>query len=488
MTFQNLPLHPHILKALEKSGYESPTEIQAKAVPKAAKGFDIRACAQPGTGKTAAFLLPTLSRLSVPSKAQGKGPRALILVPTRELALQVASQAQKYSRFMKGIHTVCLVGGVPYPVQKRKLKHPCDILIATPGRLIDLMDQGLVNFSRLEVAILDEADRMLDMGFAEPVRRILESTPSSRQTLLFSATLDKAILDLSAKFMNKPMEIVTKAEKKSLDTITQNLYYSNDLGHKNRLLERILTDDTLGHTIIFTATKRHADQLTRELRSEGYQCAALHGDMTQGRRTRTIKQLRSGEVDILVATDVAARGIDVSTITHVINFDLPQNVEDYVHRIGRTGRAGRTGIAISFVGRGEGFFLKKIEKYTGQEIAIMEFEGLEPQKREPGKERSENAGPKKPFKKRFGERSNKPFKKSGKRFENKPGSAFKSKKDRQETEKQEGGKKPFKKSGSWSAKKPGKSAGPFKKPGAKKPFKQGKPGSLFKSKKRAFSK
>lgn len=378
MDFKNLNLHPKVLKALDSLGYETPTEIQAKALPKVARGFDIRASAQTGTGKTAAFMLPTLSRLSVPSKKPGRGPRALILVPTRELAQQVAAQTEKYSRFMDRLKTVCVVGGVPYRIQLKKLTKPYDVLIATPGRLIDFMEQGKIDFSRLEVLVLDEADRMLDMGFSKPVERILKETPKERQTLLFSATMDKSILDLSDRFMNNPMEIKTKSEKRSLDTIEQRLYYTNDLGHKNRLLEHLLANEESEHTIIFTATKRHADQLSSELKESGYKTAALHGDMTQGRRTRTLRQLKEGAIDVLVATDVAARGIDVKTITHVINFDLPQSVEDYVHRIGRTGRAGREGVALSFVSSRERPFLSKIEKYTGHTITPCEIEGLEP--------------------------------------------------------------------------------------------------------------
>lgn len=378
MDFKNLSLHPKVLKAIDALGYTVPTEIQAKALPKVARGFDIRASAQTGTGKTAAFMLPILSRLSIPSKKPGRGPRALILVPTRELAQQVALQAEKYGRYMDRLKTACVVGGVPYRVQMRKLTQPCDVLIATPGRLIDFMEQGKIDFSRLEVLVLDEADRMLDMGFAKPVESILKKTPQERQTLLFSATLGKEILALSDQFMNKPMEIKTQSEKKSMDTIDQRLYYTNDLGHKNRLLEHILANEESEHTIVFTATKRHADQLARELAQGGHKAAALHGDMTQGRRTRTLRQLKEGAIDILVATDVAARGIDVSTITHVINFDLPQSVEDYVHRIGRTGRAGRAGMALSFVSGREKSFLKQIEKYTGHDITVAQIEGLEP--------------------------------------------------------------------------------------------------------------
>lgn len=377
MSFKELPLHPKILQALEKAGYETPTEIQLKAISKIIKGFDIRASAQTGTGKTAAFLLPILTRLTAKSERPGRGPRALILVPTRELAMQVAGQAEKYGKDLHWIKTVCVVGGVPYVGQIRNLSKPCDLLIATPGRLIDLVNQGKVSFSRIEVVVLDEADRMLDMGFAEAVQGIVEATPTSRQTLLFSATLEGSVLELSKRFMNKPMEIVVQAEHKSHANIEQELYFVDNLHHKNRLLEHILAGEGVGNTIIFTATKRHSDQLAEELRESGSRAIALHGDMSQNQRTRALTKLRTGHVDILVATDVAARGIDVQSITHVINFDLPQNVEDYVHRIGRTGRAGALGKALTFVSKREASFVKRIEKFTGKKIPVVQIEGFE---------------------------------------------------------------------------------------------------------------
>jgi len=378
MSFDNLGLHPKILKAVAEAGYSEPTKIQLKVIPKVVRGFDIRASAQTGTGKTAAFLLPVLNRLLAPSSSAGRGPRVLILVPTRELAMQITVQAEKYSKYLRNVKTVCVFGGVPYHTQMRQLSRPYDILIATPGRLIDFMDRRKIGFSRLEVLVLDEADRMLDMGFAEPVEQIVEATPSSRQTLLFSATLQGSVIKLSERLMDKPMEIIVRAERAKGNNINQSLHYVDNLYHKNRLLNHILSEKGVDYAIVFTSTKRHADQLVGELQDKGHQAAALHGDMNQRQRMRTIMQLRNGKIKILVATDVASRGIDVQLITHVINFDLPNNVEDYVHRIGRTGRAGAKGTALSFVAERDAFLVKKIEAFTGQKINVAEIVGLEP--------------------------------------------------------------------------------------------------------------
>jgi len=377
MTFNNLCLHPKILKAIDKVGYPKPTQIQQKAIPKIIGGFDIRASAQTGTGKTAAFLLPALHRLLAPAAKPGIGPRVLILAPTRELAQQITTQTSKYSKSLQRIKTVCLVGGMPYPPQARQLTRPYEILIATPGRLIDFMERKKIDFSRLEMLVLDEADRMLDMGFLEPVEQIVKATPPNRQTLLFSATLQGSVMKLSERLLTKPMEIVVRPEEKKQQNIKQTLHFADDLNHKNRLLDHILNQEETGHTIVFTSTKRHADQLARDLRDKQHPVAALHGDMNQNKRTRTLSQLRNGKIRILVATDVAARGIDVQSITHVINYDLPTNVEDYVHRIGRTGRAGATGEALSFVSGRDSMMMKKIQEFTGQKVDVIEFSGLE---------------------------------------------------------------------------------------------------------------
>ncbi|MDN3507316.1 MAG: DEAD/DEAH box helicase [Simkaniaceae bacterium] len=377
MTFDELNLHPQILKAVNESGYTVPTPIQEQAIPKIIEGADLRASAQTGTGKTAAFLLPALNRLVTPSDKSGKGPRVVILVPTRELAQQISGQAEKYSKYLGQIKTVCVVGGVPYHLQERKLARPCDILIATPGRLIDYIDQRKINFSRLEMVVLDEADRMLDMGFVEPVKGIVRAMPNTRQTLLFSATMEGSVIKLSEELLNNPEAVVVNSKKQKHENIEQKLHRIDNIGHKNRLLNHILDTEAMNNVIVFTSTKRQADTLAYDLKDAGYAAAPLHGDMSQRQRTRTIKLLKDGKFQILIATDVAARGIDIDSISHVINFDLPQVAEDYVHRIGRTGRAGATGIAISFAGNRDSHLVRKIEQYTGQQIAEFSIEGME---------------------------------------------------------------------------------------------------------------
>ncbi|HEY5260394.1 MAG TPA: DEAD/DEAH box helicase [Rhabdochlamydiaceae bacterium] len=377
MSFNDFISDANILKALEEEGLNVPTPIQAKAIPKIIQGFDLRASAQTGTGKTVAFLLPALMRLTVPSPVQGHGPRILILVPTRELAMQVAVESAKYSKYISRAKTVCIYGGAPYPIQNRELSRPYDILVATPGRLIDHCEQGRINFSRLEMFILDEADRMLDMGFIKPVEHIAASLPKTRQTLMFSATLKGLVLNLSNRLLTNPMEIHVTPEKTNHENIEQKLLHVDNIDHKYRLLDHILNDPVVNQTIIFTATKRQADQLASKLYKDGRPVAPLHGGMTQKQRTRTIKQLRDGDIRILVATDVAARGIDVQTVSHVINFDLPRCTEDYVHRIGRTGRAGATGTALAFAASRDSQLVRDIEKFIGRKITPHTIPGME---------------------------------------------------------------------------------------------------------------
>ncbi len=377
MSFSSLNLNPAILQALTASGYTEPTPVQAQAIPAALAGQDLMCSAPTGTGKTAAFVLPALQRLLQPAKP-GRGPRVLVLTPTRELAMQVTSAVEKYSKFMPRVRTGTVLGGMPYPRQRKLLDSPLDILVATPGRLIDFIDQGKVDFSRMELLVLDEADRMLDMGFIKPVERISGATPAGRQTMLFSATLDGNIATLGKRLLRAPKLIECEATQANHDNIEQRLHYVDDGSHKHRLLDHLLRDADLTQAIVFTATKRGADRLSETLNGKGHASATLHGDMNQSQRNRTLANLRSGHVRVLVATDVAARGIDVSGITHVINFDLPRAAEDYVHRIGRTGRAGASGIAISFAAPDEGHQLKQIERYTGQQIVRHIVEGMEP--------------------------------------------------------------------------------------------------------------
>lgn len=366
MQFQDIIDDERILHTLEKLGFEAPTPIQAQAIPEIMKGSDLRASSQTGTGKTAAFLLPALMRLA---KAKDKrGPRVIILVPTRELALQLAAETAKLGRALDLV-TVTLYGGVPYPVQNRQLAKKYDILIATPGRLIDHMEQRRVNLSNIEMFILDEADRMLDMGFIGPVETIASKMPESRQTLMFSATFGKNVRKLSASLLRDPFEITSTSTENRQEQIEQSFFRTDNLAEKHRKLEQIIAESNIEQAIIFSATKFQAQKIADKLCQSGLQAGALHGDMNQRQRTRTIEQFRSCKIRILVATDVAGRGIDILTISHVINFDLPNTLDDYIHRIGRTGRAGNKGIALSFFSQKDHQVRKEIEKFSGIKIA-----------------------------------------------------------------------------------------------------------------------
>jgi superfamily II DNA/RNA helicase len=379
MSFSNLHLNKDIIKAVKICGYAAPTPIQSQAIPKALAGQDLIATAQTGTGKTAAFVLPALMRLSAPSMIaiKSKGPRVLVLTPTRELANQVTAAVSIYGKFMR-IRSGAILGGMPYFEQHRLLSQPVDLIVATPGRLLDHMERGRIDFSRLELLILDEADRMLDMGFSEAVDTIAAATPASRQTLMFTATMDNATAKLAQRLLNNPVRVEIIGKKTSHDAIEQRLHAADDIRHKNRMLSHLIEDSAITRAIIFSGTKRNADQLARELSALGHSVAALHGDMNQNARNRTIINMRRGKIRLLVATDVAARGLDVSGISHVINYDFPKNAEDYVHRIGRTGRAGASGIAISFISSKEVDSLRRIERYIGQTIPQRVIPGLEP--------------------------------------------------------------------------------------------------------------
>nr|WP_101141361.1 DEAD/DEAH box helicase [Neisseria meningitidis] len=434
--FADLNLDKNILSAVSSEGYESPTPIQAQAIPFALEGRDIMASAQTGSGKTAAFLLPTLQKLTKRSEKPGKGPRALVLTPTRELAAQVEKNALAYAKNMRWFRTVSIVGGASFGYQTRALSKPVDLIVATPGRLMDLMQSGKVDFERLEVLILDEADRMLDMGFIDDIETIVEATPSDRQTLLFSATWDGAVGKLARKLTKDP-EIIEVERVDDQGKIEEQLLYCDDMRHKNRLLDHILRDANIDQCVIFTSTKAMTEVIANELYEKGFAANCLHGDMPQGWRNRTLMDLRKGRCKILVATDVAARGIDVPTITHVINYDLPKQAEDYVHRIGRTGRAGRTGIAITFAEVNEYVKVHKIEKYINRKLPELTIEGMEPtRKRKP-------AGGKPKGKGGWGDR-----KSGGRRGDHKPGKEGFGGKTRGESFKKEGFKKDgFKKTG-----------------------------------------
>lgn len=381
MSFEKLGLNEFILKALAESGYDTPTPVQAEAVPAAIAGRDLLVSSQTGSGKTAAFMLPALQRLSAPSPLAGmevRGPRVLVLTPTRELAMQVTEACKKYGRHVRNARAVSVVGGMPYPAQNRLLASRYDILVATPGRLIDQMNSRRVNLSGVEMLVLDEADRMLDMGFIEDIEAIVDRLPQSRQTLLFSATFEPRVCRLAERLTKDAQRIEIQATAAQHENIEQRLLFADGMGHKQRLLDHLLRDEGVEQAIVFTATKRDADQIAEQLGENGFLAAALHGDMHQGERNRTLGHLRRGALRVLVATDVAARGIDVAGISHVINFDLPKSAEDYVHRIGRTGRAGRSGIAVSLASGDDVRRVKTIERFIRHTIPVHTIPGLEP--------------------------------------------------------------------------------------------------------------
>lgn len=372
--FAELGLVHSILASIEKSGYTTPTPIQAQAIPAAMAGRDLLLSAQTGSGKTAAFVLPILHKIAE-SKSKSRAVRALILTPTRELAYQVAESIRTYSAGMRDIFCVPLVGGAPYTGQIRALKKGVQIIVATPGRLLDHMNDGRIDFSDLSMLVLDEADRMLDMGFADDISRILEAMPASRQTIMSSATWDGPVGKIAASFTTNPERIAIKVESAHID---EKVYFCDDFNHKNKLLEQLVCDKDLQQAIIFTSTKSSSEQLAERLSEWGHKACYLHGDLPQSKRNRIVADLKAGKYDILVATDVAARGIDVPKISHVFNYDLPRQVEDYVHRIGRSGRAGRTGIAINLCSRDDHSQYHAINRYLKRDMTEATVEGLEP--------------------------------------------------------------------------------------------------------------
>ncbi len=378
MSFSELGLDPLVLKSVTDAGYETATPVQIQAIPAALTGRDLLVSSHTGSGKTAAFLLPSIQRLLLEPSAKSIGPRVLVLTPTRELALQVEKSAMKYGKDLRRFRTACLVGGAPYGLQLKRLSSPVDVVVATPGRLIDHLERGKIDFSRLEVLVLDEADRMLDMGFVDDIHAIAGRCPESRQTLLFSATLDGVVGNLARELTKDAQRIEIEAAPKQEACIEQRLLYADNMDHKMRLLDSLLRDVDLTQAIVFAATKKSAEEISDMLAESGFASDSLHGDMQQGQRNRALQRLRDARTKVLVATDVAARGIDVAGISHVINFDLPRQAEDYVHRIGRTGRAGRTGIAWSLAGMREGGLVRAIERYTGNRIEVHTLPGLEP--------------------------------------------------------------------------------------------------------------
>ena len=413
-TFASLGLSPEIVSALEAAGYVKPTPVQQRAIPAGIAGRDLLVSSPTGSGKTAAFMLPAIERFAQLQKAQAQQPRAprepnngdrrvrrpqpvarpglLVLTPTRELAMQVTTAASTYGKHLKRLRTVSILGGVAYGQQLMLLAKNPEILVATPGRLLDHLERGRIDLSELKMLVLDEADRMLDMGFIEDIETIVDATPESRQTMLFSATLDGKIGSLTSRLLKDPERIEIQQRLESRANIAQTVHYVDDRDHKDRLLDHLLRDNALDQAIIFTATKIDADQLAGRLADAGFESAALHGDLPQGARNRTIRALRERRVRVLVATDVAARGIDIPGITHVFNYDLPKFAEDYVHRIGRTGRAGRSGIAVSLVHHAEQGALKRIERFVRSPLPVNVIEGFEPRKAPPRGDRAPGRG------------------------------------------------------------------------------------------------
>ncbi len=366
--FSDLHLGEALLRALQEVGYEAPSPIQAATIPRMLEGRDVLGQAQTGTGKTAAFALPILARIDL-----GAGtPQALVLAPTRELAIQVAEAFQRYATHMAGFHVLPLYGGQSYGPQLSALRRGAHVVVGTPGRVIDHLEKGSLDLTNLRTLVLDEADEMLRMGFIDDVERILQSAPAQRQTALFSATMPAEIKRITKAYLRDPVEVTIATHRSTAENIRQRYWLVSGM-HKLDALTRILEAEPFDGMIIFVRTKLGADELAQKLQARGFSAAAIHGDLQQQQRERTIGQLKDGSIDILVATDVAARGLDVDRISHVINFDVPVDPESYVHRIGRTGRAGRKGEAILFVSPRERGLLRAFERSTSQPISVLEM-------------------------------------------------------------------------------------------------------------------
>lgn len=369
MTFKELNLTEPLLNALGKEGYTTPTPIQEQAIPIILQGKDLLGCAQTGTGKTAAFALPILQLLAAQPREKPHNIKCLILTPTRELAIQINESFAAYGRNLHLKHTV-IFGGVPQGAQVQALKNGIDILIATPGRLLDLIGQKIIHLQHLDIFVLDEADRMLDMGFIHDVKKVVQKLPQQRQTLFFSATMPKEIQSLANTILNNPERVEVTPESTTAETIEQTLYLV-DKKDKRQLLIHLLQDKKIINAIVFTRTKHGADRVAKELQKAHISAEAIHGDKSQNARQRALSNFKTGATRVLVATDIAARGIDVDLLSHVVNYDLPDVPETYVHRIGRTGRAGQSGIAISFCDSEETDNLKGIQKLIGKLIPVV---------------------------------------------------------------------------------------------------------------------
>ena len=378
-SFESLGLSEPIWRAAAERGYTSPTPIQEQAIPVVMSGVDLLAGAQTGTGKTAAFAMPILHKLAATAGSASRASssvRALILVPTRELAAQVEASVQLYGRYLP-LRSLVLIGGVKINPQMQKLRRSVDILVATPGRLLDHIQQRSVDLSHVEILVLDEADRMLDMGFIRDIRRILAVLPKKRQNLLFSATFSPEIRGLADGLLNNPTSVEVAARNATADNVAQRVF-AVDQDRKRELLSHLIEEHQWGQVLVFTRTKHGADRLARHLSQDGMQAMAIHGDKSQGARTRALAEFKEGKVQVLVATDIAARGIDISELPHVVNFELPHVPEDYVHRIGRTGRAGNNGQAVSLVSSEERKQLQDVEKLLRRSFDREIVVGFEP--------------------------------------------------------------------------------------------------------------
>jgi ATP-dependent RNA helicase RhlE len=368
MNFKDLNIIPPIMKAVDLAGYTQATEIQHQAIPHILKGNDVIGCAQTGTGKTASFAIPVLQLLHQ-NPAKRKGIRTLILTPTRELAIQIDENFKTYGKFLPLNH-LAIFGGVPQGKQVTAIKKGVDILIATPGRLLDLINQGCINLSLLEILVLDEADRMLDMGFVNDVKKILTKIPSKRQTLFFSATMPQEIRKFAQTILNQPQEINVTPVSSTAQTVKQSVYFVEKSEKLNLLIE-ILDDSSIDRSLVFARTKHGADKLVKHLVKKGIYAAAIHGNKSQNARQKALADFKNSKIKVLIATDIAARGIDIDELPHVVNYELPNVPETYVHRIGRTGRAGAEGVAVSFCATEEKKDLKNIQKLIGFAMPIM---------------------------------------------------------------------------------------------------------------------
>ena len=378
-SFESLGLSEPIWRAAAERGYTTPTPIQEQAIPVVMSGVDLLAGAQTGTGKTAAFAMPILHKLSATADTAARAPssvRALILVPTRELAAQVEESVQLYGRYLS-LRSLVLIGGVKINPQMQKLRRSVDVLVATPGRLLDHIQQRSVDLSHVEILVLDEADRMLDMGFIRDIRRILAVLPKKRQNLLFSATFSPEIRSLADGLLNNPASVEVATRNATADNVAQRVF-AVDKDRKRELLAHLIEEHQWGQVLVFTRTKHGADRLAKHLSQDGMQAMAIHGDKSQGARTRALAEFKEGKVRVLVATDIAARGIDISELPHVVNFELPHVPEDYVHRIGRTGRAGNNGQAVSLVSGEERKQLQDVEKLLRRSFDREIVVGFEP--------------------------------------------------------------------------------------------------------------